>query len=193
MTDFQSSSAVSHMSSCTSFIQEISMGWELTFWLVISRQRSTSACADLCPLILHALLYNKTSSQLWWETGLSCSRSYQSRLGGVRRLQEVSVNNAIGFQLLYAQALMQNSALLYVHWEAAEAGGRGYVLTGKPSELHNFLSNPDRNVCKLDLRVWNRNINCCTYTWRHPSSCCSFLSSSSNLLSLPFLSSSRVL
>lgn len=73
--------------------------------------RSACACGDPCPLFLHARLYNKTIAQHRRETGLSCSHSYQDGLRGVRRLKEVSVNNAIGFQLPYAQALMQNSAL----------------------------------------------------------------------------------
>lgn len=86
--------------------------------------RSACACGDPCPLFLHAPLYNKTIAQHRRETGLSCSHSYQDGLCGVRRLKEVSVNNAIGFQLPYAQALMQNSALcMYTETEPKQKAG----------------------------------------------------------------------
>lgn len=107
----QNISAVSHMSICTTAI------WKNEHWLGADflighfEARSACACGDPCPLFLHAPLYNKTIAQHRRETGLSCSHSYQDGLCGVRCLKEVSVNNAIGFRLPYAQALMQNSAL----------------------------------------------------------------------------------
>lgn len=172
------------MSICASAIWEINIGWEQTSWLVILKPRNTSACPDLCPLFLHALLYNKTitqhptgdGSQLLALLSEWAARTEAPRGSISKQRYRVPVAIRSGTHAKFST--------LYVDWDGAKAAGRGYVLTGEPSELHYSLSNSDGSVCEFDLRARNRNINCCTYTWRNSNSCCyssSYLSQSLSL------------
>lgn len=116
---------------------------ERTFWLVVLKQGAGPACRDpFASCFLHAMLYNKargspptgdgaSAARCSYQDGLLLRQRRKERRKWERRLEEVSVNNAIGFQLLYAQALMQNSALLYVGRDVRpRQEARGYVLPG---------------------------------------------------------------
>lgn len=131
-SDPRSTSAVSHMSICTSSCVE-SQHWRGDFLIGHFEARGACACADPCPLLLHAPPYNKSSAAPTGD-GSRLLALLSGWAEAARRLEEVSVNNAIGSR---CHTLRRSCKIQHFVCRRSQSRRQGLDFNYQPEELHH--------------------------------------------------------